>query len=295
MAIAPTVASPSGHLAATTPGGVLPAQSPYPSSVAWANDPSSPHTTPYPSSPLPQYHLQQPKKGKSRRSFIKAFAVFAGVTLTAGSGLALLVRAFQAPPTDPVPPPTQVPTTAPTPTPTKTPATKHNPKPTPTPTHASAPAPTSIPTPTPKPKPTPTATPTPSPTPTPTPIPTPTPPPLVSQGTNVPFPSGTIFNFDSGKVASPGDVLWQNNKYVQALSPSSKDNANLATIGVVDLASVTYEQLLSLNYSSTPILASQLPTGEVFAVHTKNGNHAKVLIQAYNGTSLLIQWMTYQG
>jgi len=65
-------------------------------------------------------------------------------------------------------------------------------------------------------------------------------------------------------------------------------------MGVVDFNSITAAQLKGLTYTATPIKGKDLPTGDVFAVFTNGGNHAKVLVTAY-GYNLKIMWVTYQG
>ncbi len=143
-----------------------------------------------------------------------------------------------------------------------------------------------------------TPTPSPTPTPTPTPSPTATPVPIVSSST------GTIrgtffFSFDHGiQVTSGGDVWWdQQTDTIRSMNPLG--NAKLINLGIVDFNSITPTQLQSYIYTTTPIdgnndPSNQLVTGDVFAVTTNGGNHAKVLVVMY-GYNLQIQWVTYQG
>jgi len=210
-----------------------------------------------------------------------------------GGGVALLMETLQTPTTTIVP--TQAPTSNPTLAPivnvtgVPTSKPKHNRKHTPTPTDVDTPTPTPVPT----------ATPSPSPAPTPKPTPTPTPPPLVSEGTGT-LHSDKLFNFDSGaQVSSGGDVYWHQHPTATVHTLDPKGKAQLANMGVIDFANVTYQQLVGLSYSTTPIdgnddSTNQLATGDVFAVLTNDGNHAKVQVTGY-GYDLAIKWVTYKG
>lgn len=133
---------------------------------------------------------------------------------------------------------------------------------------------------------------------TPTPSLTATPVPIVSSST------GTIrgtffFSFDQGiQVTSGGDVWWdQQTDTIRSMDPLG--NAKLINLGIVDFNSITPTQLQSYTYTTTPIdgnndPSNQLVTGDVFAVATNGGNHAKVLVVMY-GYNLQIQWVTFQG
>ena len=109
-----------------------------------------------------------------------------------------------------------------------------------------------------------------------------------------------LFSFDAGaQVGSGGDVYWHQypTPTVRTLDPKGK--AQLANMGVIDFDSVTYEQLLGLSYSTTPLdgnddSTNQLATGDVFAVLTNDGNHAKVKVLGY-GYDLKLRWVTYKG
>ncbi len=242
-------------------------QPPLSSSPAWANQSTV-------AAYRPGLPLRQDKRDTSRRTFIFGLAGL-GVLSLVGGGIALLAQKPQTP--------VLVPTA--TPHPTQSPAVQAT----------ATPSPTNMPSPTPThtPSPTPTATPSPTPSPTSTPSPTPTPVPIVSAGSGV-IPGNALFNFDLGAVVTSGaDVLWHiDNPTTRTLDP--RRSAKLANMGVVDFNSITAAQLEGLTYTATPIQGNALPTGDVFAVFTNGGNHAKVLVTAY-GPNLKIKWVTYKG
>jgi serine/threonine protein kinase len=249
-------------------------QPPLSSSPAWANQPTV-------AGYKPGLPLRQDKRDTSRRTFIFGLAGLGVLSLVGGGiAVALLAQKPQAP--------ALVPTS--TPHPTQSPAVKATT--TPSPTHTRTP--TSTPTHTPTPTPTATPSPTPTNTPTPTPSPTPTPVPIVSAGSGV-LPGTKLFSFDLGAVVTSGaDVLWHiyNPTTVRTLDP--RRSAKLANMGVVDFNSITAAQLKGLTYTATPIRGKDLATGDVFAVFTNGGNHAKVRVFSY-GYNLKIRWVTYQG
>ena len=238
-------------------------QPPSSSSPAWANQPTV-------AGYKPGLPLRQDKRDTSRRTFIFGLAGLGALSLVGGAVAVALIA--QKPQT-----PVLVPTA--TPHPTQSPAVQAT----------ATPSPTNTPTPTP----TPTHTPSPTPTATPSPTPTPTPVPIVSQGSGT-IPGNGLFNFDQGAVVPSGaDVLWHiDNPTTRTLYP--RRNAKLSNMGVKDFNSITAAQLEGLTYTTTPIKGSALPTGDVFAVFTNGGNHAKVLVTGY-GLNLNIQWVTYKG
>jgi len=248
-------------------------------SVTMANQPVQAPPQDWPQSA--QFKEQASKKKVSRRVIIAGLAGLAGLFIL-GGGAALLVQQSQSPSPAATPTPTQLPASALTPTPTAKPG--HTPTATPAQT-ATAQA-------------TPTPTATPDPTPTSTPSPTPTPVPVVSSG------QGTIhgtwsFSFDQGvQVDSGGDVFWdQQTSTVRSMDPQG--SAQLVNIGVVDFNSITAAKLHSLTYTTTPIdgnndSSNKLVNGDVFAVLTNGGNHAKVQVVSY-GYNIVVQWVTYKG
>ena len=246
-------------------------QPPLSSSPAWASQPTA-------AGYQPALPLRGDKRDTSRRTFIFGLAGL-GVLSLVGGGIAVALLA-QKPQT-----PVLIPTA--TPHPTQSPAVQATA--TPSPTNAPSPTPTHTPSPTPTATPSPTPTATPSPTPTPR--PTPTPVPIVSQGLGA-IPGNGLFNFDQGAVVTSGaDVLWHISSPI-TLDPRGK--AKLANMGVVNFNSITAAHLEGLTYTTTPIKGTALPTGDVFAVFTNGGNHAKVRVTAY-GNNLKIKWVTYKG
>jgi len=118
--------------------------------------------------------------------------------------------------------------------------------------------------------------------------------PIVSAGSGT-IPGNGLFNFDQGVVVTGGaDVLWHIYVPTTVRTLDPRRSAKLANMGVVDFNSVTAAQLKGLTYTATPIKGKNLPTGDVFAVLTNRGNHAKVLVTGY-GYNLKIRWVTYQG
>jgi hypothetical protein len=104
------------------------------------------------------------------------------------------------------------------------------------------------------------------------------------------------FNFDTGaQVSSWGDVFWdQHTATVRSLDPQNL--ARIANLGQRDYASLSYAELMTLPYGTTPIngnndSSNQLGNGDVFAVRTDAGNIAKVQVVTY-GYDLQIQWTT---
>ncbi len=117
--------------------------------------------------------------------------------------------------------------------------------------------------------------------------------------------SGTIqgtyeFDFDQGQQTSTSeaDVFWdQHTSTVRTMDPIN--GAEIVNLGVVDFNSITFDQLQDESYSTNSIdgnddSTNQLVNGDVFAVHTTDGNYAKVLVVSY-GYNLQIQWVTYHG
>jgi serine/threonine protein kinase len=249
-------------------------QPPLSFSPAWANQPM---VAGYKSA-LP---LRQDRRDTSRRTFIFGLAGLGVLSLVGGGiAVALLAQKPQAPAL--IPTSTPHPTQSPAVQATATPSPTHKRTPTSTPTHT--------------PTPTPTATPslTPTNTPTPTPSPTPTPVPIVSQGSGV-IPASGLFNFDLGAVVtSDADVLWHIHIPITVRTLDPRRNAKLANMGVVNFDSITAAQLKGLTYTATPIKGQDLATGDVFAVFTNGGNHAKVRVIGY-GYNLKIRWVTYRG
>lgn len=118
---------------------------------------------------------------------------------------------------------------------------------------------------------------------------------VVSQGQTA-IKGTWLWDAESGQLGQ-GDVWWeQETTVLRQLVP--RGTATLANLGFVNFDSVTAQSLASAPYTSIPIngnddTSNQLATGDVFAVHTDEGNYAKVLVTSY-GYDLGIQWVTYR-
>lgn len=256
--------SPDAFLAAGSVNGPS-----SPSPVSWANQGTVPAFMP----PSPAYG----KKSISRRTILLGLTGLAGLAL-AGGGITLFVQTLQTP-TVPI-----------TPDPTRSPSTKVTQAP--ITSHATA-------TPTPKHKP----------TPTPTPTPTVALGAVVSSGPGISLQLPQSFSFDSGVAGSSGgDVLWQellqlsntdsgdNSKMMRALDANgSAKLVNLGVFSAVIFDAITPTQLRAVPYNAVQIIDDQLPMGDIFAVLTNGGNHAKVQVLLHAGANFEIRWVTYRG
>ena len=105
-----------------------------------------------------------------------------------------------------------------------------------------------------------------------------------------------IFDFESCKQASVGDVWWeQRTSTDRQLAP--RNGAQIANLGPVNFNSVTLATLKTEPYQATPIngstIGGQLSSGTVIAIRTRGGHYAKMRIDSY-GYNLLITSTTYQ-
>ncbi len=130
---------------------------------------------------------------------------------------------------------------------------------------------------------------------------------IVSSGRAI-LDRGYPFDFDQGSIAfTGGDIRWDEQTDsisgldplgdVQLVNISTLDplgDARLANIGITDFDHVNATMLQGLDYSARPLHGRALVDGDVFAVATNGGNHAKVLIVS-SGFTLHIQWVTYLG
>lgn len=109
-----------------------------------------------------------------------------------------------------------------------------------------------------------------------------------------------LWDADAGvesNTGPPADMWWeQQTAVLRQMTP--RNSARLVNLGVVNFDSIDAKKLSKLTYAATPIpgndnASNQLVNGDVFAVHTTDGNFAKfkVLTYAYN---LGIQWVTYR-
>jgi hypothetical protein len=120
---------------------------------------------------------------------------------------------------------------------------------------------------------------------------------VVSSGTGT-IPGTFLFDVDTGAVTQTGaDLFWEQQTAVQRrMVPVS--GATLVNLGVRDFDSLTGKELSKLNYAAAPIPANddatnQLVNGDVFAVHSTDGNFAKVKVVSY-GRDLGVQWATFR-
>jgi hypothetical protein len=123
---------------------------------------------------------------------------------------------------------------------------------------------------------------------------------VVSQGTIV-LKGTWVFDCETGALGGglggPGDIWWEqiDNVKRQMVPVGS---AGIVNLGKANFGAVTPAVLQTLSFSNTPIPgnndpSNQLVNGDVFAVRTKAGNLAKILVVNY-GYDLTIQWVTYK-
>ena len=126
---------------------------------------------------------------------------------------------------------------------------------------------------------------------------------VVSSG-NGTIPANSRFDVDTGTVPAAGgagaDLNWAVFGQLRAMGPAPQTNATLVNIGVVDFDSIDAEQLSKLTYVTTGIpahlvrnLPNLLVNGDVFAVHSADGNFAKIKVVSPNN-QIGIQWVTYR-
>jgi YVTN family beta-propeller protein len=108
-----------------------------------------------------------------------------------------------------------------------------------------------------------------------------------------------VFDLDSGTTEDGGtDIFWEQDTEVRRWM-TSEGATGLVDLGPVNFDALTADDLSGLDYGEQKIVASddadnQLPTGDVFAVRTSDGNFAKALVLAY-GYDMQIRFVTYQG
>ena len=122
---------------------------------------------------------------------------------------------------------------------------------------------------------------------------------VVSSGAGV-IPAAAKWDADTGTEVGPdapaADVWWQQSFGGSQMVP--QNNATLVNLGVRDFDSITPEMLSKLPYTTLPIPGNQggrneLVDGDVFAVHSTDGNFAKVMVVSY-GPELGVQWVTFR-
>jgi hypothetical protein len=119
---------------------------------------------------------------------------------------------------------------------------------------------------------------------------------VVSSG-NVTIATNQLFDVDAGKAppakASKADVLWQLLASQFKMAPAPQTKATLVNMGFdFDFDSIDAARLTTLTYTADPIPADRLGVGDVFAVHSGDGNFAKVRVLVL-ATELGLQWVTY--
>ena len=124
-------------------------------------------------------------------------------------------------------------------------------------------------------------------------------PTIVAQSPSTVLKGTFLFDFDTGiqgGLSPNADVFWEQiTAVLRQMAP--QNSARIVNLGAVDFNALTATTLRSLAYSATPIDGNNDPSnklvpGDVFAVHTTQGNYAKVKVLVY-GYNLTIQWVTY--
>ena len=103
--------------------------------------------------------------------------------------------------------------------------------------------------------------------------------------------AGSGFAFDSGTTTGSGDILFTGTSIT---FQGGAKGFNLGNIGA-EYAAINATELPALTAAATaaPISASLLTVGDVFAVLTKGGNAAKVMVSASSSSSISFQYTTY--
>lgn len=111
------------------------------------------------------------------------------------------------------------------------------------------------------------------------------------QSGNATLAANIFLNLDTGIVSSTGgDLLWNGT----ALTPQGRaETYNLGKYGSRAFKAIRANHALTAPYSPAPIPASKLVVGDVFGVRTGSGSYAKAIVTAVNGTSLSIEYTTF--
>ena len=121
-----------------------------------------------------------------------------------------------------------------------------------------------------------------------------------SQGTVVSSGAGLIektakWDADTGTGVPPdapaADLWWRGTFAGDELAP--QNTATLVNLGARNFRSITRETLSGLPYTTLPIPDNELFGGDVFAVHTTDGNFAKVLVVS-SGPEIGVRWVTFR-
>jgi hypothetical protein len=122
-------------------------------------------------------------------------------------------------------------------------------------------------------------------------------PKVVSSGVGT-IPLDRLFDVDTGKVVAAGgpgaDLLWQRPPPAYQMGPAPQTSTTLVNLGIgtVDFDTLDAEKLKTLTYTATPIPSPQLLNGDVFAVHSPDGNFAKFKILVL-AEEIGLKWVTY--
>jgi uncharacterized protein (TIGR03437 family) len=102
----------------------------------------------------------------------------------------------------------------------------------------------------------------------------------------------TTLNLDNGATGSSGgDILFNPGT---GISPQGKAQLDdFGSSGMVEWAYFPLSQLANLNYSTSPIGPGSLVVDEMFVVHTNGGNYGVTLAIAASGSSITLQYVTY--
>ena len=109
--------------------------------------------------------------------------------------------------------------------------------------------------------------------------------------------ANTALSLDTGTTsASGGDILWSGTAMTPQTS-ATVDNISAVTgfSGASTFSALTQSTLsvFGAAYTKSPLTASALPVGDIFAVHTNAGYYAAVLVTAVSGTSISLQFTTF--
>jgi uncharacterized protein (TIGR03437 family) len=107
--------------------------------------------------------------------------------------------------------------------------------------------------------------------------------------------ANTALNLDTGTTSSSGaDILWNGS----SLTPQGGAGAfNLGAAGSVIFSTLTLPTLQALPlsaYTKASISATSLIVNDIFFVYTNGTNYAKVLVTAVAGTSITLQFDTFE-
>jgi uncharacterized protein (TIGR03437 family) len=107
--------------------------------------------------------------------------------------------------------------------------------------------------------------------------------------------ANTALNLDTGATASSGgDILWSGS----SMTPQGTAKAfNIGGGGAASFSQYTQTLLSQLDslFSNAAIPGALLAKDDIFAVKTKAGNYAKLLVTGVSGTSISLQFQTFGG